>query len=1261
VLALSENLREVTQRVHGRWFRKIELLTDSAEHVRDWREGMLEGSVPNFLTGLAAGAFTHSGLTAFTASLVANGVLDNAWHVDSAVAGAWLQVDLGVGVAKAFQWLRLRTAVVTGMPNATWDVEYSDNASTWTVAYAGLVVGPGGVQNFNWFAVAWPFAGAHRYWRILLKNAPGSGPWYQELAMAETFEFDATGAVRLASSALQDIAFAAGTAKFTGLLDDLTTNVQRILLFELDAARNPLTVTKATLRLNRNATGTGPLFDGVFVLHAFVVDQNGLASLGTVPQITTNGWNLRPAASPVEVLASSVSWSADEAEVDFVFPAPGIEVGQVRQGTDRPAGKWHLAFVLTLVRGTNTNAAWIHDMAQTDGEETTAGKGTLSWWDMRRAVFAVVIPNYRTIAVPGQEKPSAGGWFQAAKSVSLGRAALHVRTNTGASGVLTFDTSTLNDADFDLGAAPTGDVEFAGKGETPLGTTLTFEVWNGSAWVTYKDGDRATVELPTVPKQQTYQMRATLGGSADNLRTPILRAVGVRDVVAEDLSNIVEPPDTFYQVIDIVGCRSEVAELRLRIIRHGHSGDAEDVISRLITGTANVTAMHVRISTAAPGLARADELHIDTYRVDDYLASEAAIDLYCVSALDRLKLPIPKRKLVSGNWVVDPAKYDAAAGHTLPSVFEDVRDGQLGLAGRYAGSIPQGGPIDRAGVQWSKIQGQIGAPGVGTAGKTELTKDVLEQLSRIAGGVLTTIQGKIHHRDLFGQKTVVAHFPETEITWDATPPGLRQRAPRVLVSFQPATLGGKDWTKSIEREDATILGAIEQAGTEAGTQVDEFPETVSRWIRVSNPTSLTDSVIDDAEGMADALAHRHVRTFGAGLLVWPFTARVPHPHLEIGDMVSAENSKFVGRDPASGRELRGPLQVRAVIVGRNLWGTRFLVWVRAYSDMVTSSLSVGQRGTFEPLVTMVVEDVDGRPDQARVRIRANPDNASEVTIRYAVVAEFAAMPERSTDAVVWTTYAAPVVVNRNAALVQRFVAWADWLGAWGPRTVVEIAPDRRPQILAMTFANAHVDVAHQDVAHQDVAHGDAAHADSHGDSAHQDAHGDAHDDSPTLYFSETGQCIALAGTEVCQPHGDHDDFVHSDVAHSDSHSDTAHSDSAHSDAHTDGVHGDGNYGVGVAVQADGDTGSVKVVARKTADPTAADVRTQPYTDGRNVVVSLIDAATGLQLVLNPGDTAFIAGLAYSRAAAAGLEGPLALARASRFTVAPVGIDLWVPA
>ncbi|GIW89939.1 MAG: hypothetical protein KatS3mg109_0371 [Pirellulaceae bacterium] len=1003
MIPLAPELREQLERVHGNWYPKVELLTASAEHVRDYKEGMQEGAV--------------------------------------SPAGA---------------------------------LAFSDD-----------------------------------------------------------------GSVRLAAVDAQQISQPSGTALFTGLADDVATTVQRLLLFELSTSVTPpARLTRARLRLHRKPSGAQPAFDGTFVLHAYVVGRTAASGQWT---------ELVPYGSPIEVRVDQVTWSLDEADVDFVFPDGGAELRlPLNPVTGRPADRYHIALALTIAGGTNTNAAWLHDTAITSGEFTDASGNRLTWYDVRAAGLD------NELGGPGPQKISTGGPYNLIQSNSLGRVTLFVRNNSVTSATLTFSGS----SQFDLGAPPSGDQELVALGETPTGTSLKFEVWNGATWVEFVDGDKVGEDntpsggknLISVPKGQTKDIRVTFTGSADGLRTPVLRAVGMRDIKVTDVSRLVaQLPDTFYQVSDIVSCRSEVAELRLSLIKHGHRGDALDAITELLAQTVNISAAHVRISISAPGIPRRADLHVDTYRVDDYEPHDAGVDLICVSVLDRLRLPIPKRKLVGTDWIVEPAVYATVPGDHIRDVFTDLRDGQLGLAARYRGSVPQGGPIGPDGVQRSLIQGQVGAPGIGTSGKTELAKDVLEQLARIAGGVLTTSRGKIHYRDLFGPKHVTAIFPEREIEWLQTSPGLRQRAPRALIPFQPATLGGTDWTKSIQREDATILAAIEQAGTEAGITVDEIPPEVSRWVRTSSPASGSGS--DDAVALADALVHRHVRLFGAGLLVWRFRSRIPHPWLEIGDMVAVETTRFAGRDPRSGRAIYGPIWARAVITGRNLLGTEFAVWVRSYTDISPSQLFVTQRGTSEPIVTITVEDVDGRPDQARVRIQSTP-SGTDVTIRYAVINATAALPAQSLDGAVWSTYAGPVLITRDASAVQRVVAWADWAGAWGPREVAEIAPDRRPQVLG----------------------------------------------------------IAIRVTP------------------------------------------DGN--VTATIQSDADTGSVKFVGRKTGFPSLADVQARPANDGRNVTGAVIDAATGLAMRLLPGEVAYVAAVAYSRAGGTGVEGPMALATSAATEYTP---------
>lgn len=239
--------------------------------------------------------------------------------------------------------------------------------------------------------------------------------------------------------------------------------------------------------------------------------------------------------------------------------------------------------------------------------------------------------------------------------------------------------------------------------------------------------------------------------------------------------------------------------------------------------------------------------------------------------------------------------------------------------------------------------------------------------------------------------------------------------------------------------------------------------------------------------------------------------------------------------------------------------------------------------------------------------------------------------------------------------------------------VRDMLPNSLPQITSITLTHQHADTTTS--THDDVAHADTAHGDAHTDAAHTDGHSDVHTDTHTdtvgghgdLHNDVHGDGDLHIDSHNDTPavhtdhHGDaaHDDS-HSDTAHGDAHTDDGHADSAHADTHTD-THGDGQYAVRAAIQVDDDAASVKVVANKTTDPTLTDIRAQPAIDGRNVVVDLIDAATGDPLLMFPGDQVRVGALAYGELEGEGVEGPLALASLGLFTVAPVGVNKWVPA
>jgi hypothetical protein len=122
-----------------------------------------------------AGTWSTSGVTlAGSAALVNDGdITSNAWHTDAAVAGAYLQVDMGA--ATVFGECRVWAATDNGAAN--YKVRYSSDAIAWTDIATGFVPSRAGVN-----AITFARTGA-RYWRLELTNTPGSGPWMNEVEL----------------------------------------------------------------------------------------------------------------------------------------------------------------------------------------------------------------------------------------------------------------------------------------------------------------------------------------------------------------------------------------------------------------------------------------------------------------------------------------------------------------------------------------------------------------------------------------------------------------------------------------------------------------------------------------------------------------------------------------------------------------------------------------------------------------------------------------------------------------------------------------------------------------------------------------------------------------------------------------------------------------------------------------------------------------------------------------------------------------------
>jgi Concanavalin A-like lectin/glucanases superfamily len=129
-----------------------------------------------------AGMLSQTGLQSFNASLVFdNDITTTAFFTDSSAAGSFLQWDLGAGNTQAFRRIRFQFSSPTVGLQATWNVQYSDDASSWTSVQTSIVSHPDyslTKRSYNYELYAsWGNVGAHRYWRIYKINAAAGGDY----------------------------------------------------------------------------------------------------------------------------------------------------------------------------------------------------------------------------------------------------------------------------------------------------------------------------------------------------------------------------------------------------------------------------------------------------------------------------------------------------------------------------------------------------------------------------------------------------------------------------------------------------------------------------------------------------------------------------------------------------------------------------------------------------------------------------------------------------------------------------------------------------------------------------------------------------------------------------------------------------------------------------------------------------------------------------------------------------------------------------
>ena len=525
----------------------------------------------------------------------------------------------------------------------------------------------------------------------------------------------------------------------------------------------------------------------------------------------------------------------------------------------------------------------------------------------------------------------------------------------------------------DLGSAPSEAVEVVAVGQTPGGSSMKFElaVPGSGTWVEVFDGDllgqdntdTGGADLSGLAAAQTYDARVTLTpGDA----SPIARRFGIQEREHADLTEVAVLR-SYSVAVDPVDLHSEIGQASIEIIKDGIT-DYRDFFSTLFSENW-IGQIEFRAWLGSPNLARHVWMLLDSFLVEDQTSGRASGTVPCVNSLVYLRGIVPAD--VAGER--EPEEY---ANELVSAARADLLTGQLEIPSRRLGPGAVDVMIDTDGSGTVDTLALVTKRIKEADGKTEVTA-----LDYLAGGTTISSQGRLKWVRLHHDPSVdpaphpVAIIPLEEGSVDSVSPGYSERVAEFYVPW--------GWTDDQDQGGGAYHGEVRAFHTQAISKlgiaqvrqglVPRLDDTIAQWIPQSGVNINGDAVA----GLAELIAKRQVTSLGMGMITLTVTAAVPHPELEIGDVVAVQTDRFVGRHPSDDRPLRGMLWLLGPVVAvHDPLGRQLTIWVRSYEDILPGAATIERIGYAFPriLEAIPVWDIDGA---ATLRVRANkPDSGS---------------------------------------------------------------------------------------------------------------------------------------------------------------------------------------------------------------------------------------------------------------------------------------------
>ena len=599
-----------------------------------------------------------------------------------------------------------------------------------------------------------------------------------------------------------------------------------------------------------------------------------------------------------EVIVSSVGEAV--ADIDFDF-WDGNEYPQVGPGPSyhEDYSGIRSGFPQTIIRvialdsegNPASNVAWMAD-STLGGSITGSGYGVIHY----------------KFAPPIFKGGETGGAVWSKDSIVANMPRFTLNRASYAAGSVTFDGG---EAIPDLSG--TGDLEIVAHGRTPSGSSLTFEIWNGAAYIECKSADLIGVDnsdqggedLSGVSTTGPWNLRVQLTPNALSRSTPTAREFGVRRVETTNLAGLATISGGRSK-IDPMSLKGNIPKAEITILKTG-ARDFRDYGTTILAEN-HIGDIELRLWIGEPSgvyLDRSEWMHHSSWEVEDYRNEDAGHVLECVSPLRRLRTQIPEFVVTGGT---DGERTEIEYTNQTPkAVWEDLVEGRVGLPGRFRGP-----GVENTTYTISKVIKEADA------------KNELDRVAYLVGYANIESQGRLRAvpvmRDGVGAGTPVAIFPIGSYDPVYIGPGFKSRTDEFFVSL--------DWDEASESFETEIRKFNSTAFTKlggAGLNTTQKLETeTAKWI--------------DTDALAIAVANRVPMHFGNGQIVWELRPIYLHPHLEVGDVVGILTDQFVARSPITDREIRGPVASLAIVVDTHgdIWGRHLSVWVPTFDGIVTS-------------------------------------------------------------------------------------------------------------------------------------------------------------------------------------------------------------------------------------------------------------------------------------------------------------------------------------